>query len=99
MWSYQQKRARPLRCPGDFGRGILTLPFTACAPIAPKINGVPHHCRIERLKDFMPTATDTIEGLVQTEYKYGFYTDVETESAPPGLSEDIIRLISSKRRA
>ena len=37
----------------------------------------------------MPTATDTIEGLVQTEYKYGFYTDVETESAPPGLNEDI----------
>ena len=31
----------------------------------------------------MPTATDTIEGLVQSEYKYGFYTDVETESAPP----------------
>ncbi len=45
----------------------------------------------------MPTATDTIEGLVQQEYKYGFYTDVETESAPPGLSEDIIRLISSKK--
>ena len=45
----------------------------------------------------MPTATDTIEGLVQTEYKYGFYTDVETESAPPGLNEDIIRLISRKK--
>jgi Fe-S cluster assembly protein SufB len=45
----------------------------------------------------MPTATDTIEGLVQQEYKYGFYTDVETESAPPGLNEDIIRLISSKK--
>jgi Fe-S cluster assembly protein SufB len=45
----------------------------------------------------MPTATDTIEGLVQQEYKYGFYTDLETESAPPGLSEDIIRLISRKK--
>src|SRR5580698_7717362 len=45
----------------------------------------------------MPTATDTIEGLVQTEYKYGFVTDVETESAPPGLNEDIIRLISRKK--
>src|SRR5580698_2892284 len=45
----------------------------------------------------MPTATDTIEGLVQTEYKYGFYTDVETESAPPGLNEDTIRLISHKK--
>ncbi len=45
----------------------------------------------------MSTATETIEDLVQKEYKYGFYTDVETESAPPGLTEDIIRLISRKK--
>src|SRR6266478_4024363 len=46
----------------------------------------------------MSTATETIEGLVQKEYKYGFYTDVETDSAPPGLNEDIIRLISTKKK-
>ncbi len=46
----------------------------------------------------MSTATETIEGLVQQEYKYGFVTDVETESAPPGLNEDIIRLISHKKK-
>ncbi len=45
----------------------------------------------------MSTATETIEDLVKTEYKYGFVTDVETESAPPGLSEDTIRLISKKK--
>jgi len=45
----------------------------------------------------MSTATETIEDLVKTEYKYGFYTDVETESAPPGLSEDTIRMISRKK--
>jgi Fe-S cluster assembly protein SufB len=45
----------------------------------------------------MSTATETIEGFVKQEYKYGFYTDVETESAPPGLNEDIIRLISGKK--
>src|SRR5271169_2425973 len=45
----------------------------------------------------MSTATETIEDLVKTEYKYGFVTDVETESAPPGLNEDIIRLISRKK--
>ncbi|PWU17733.1 MAG: Fe-S cluster assembly protein SufB [Verrucomicrobia bacterium] len=45
----------------------------------------------------MSTATDTIEGLVKKEYKYGFYTDVEADAAPPGLNEDIIRLISSKK--
>jgi len=46
----------------------------------------------------MSTATETIEGLVKQEYKYGFYTDVETESAPPGLSEDTIRMISRKKK-
>jgi Fe-S cluster assembly protein SufB len=46
----------------------------------------------------MSTATETIEGLVQKEYKYGFYTDVEADSAPPGLNEDIVRLISSKKQ-
>jgi Fe-S cluster assembly protein SufB len=46
----------------------------------------------------MPTATETIETLVKQEYKYGFYTDVETESAPVGLNEDIIRLISTKKK-
>ncbi|MGD0260660.1 MAG: Fe-S cluster assembly protein SufB [Verrucomicrobiota bacterium] len=45
----------------------------------------------------MSTATETIEGLVQKEYKYGFYTDVEADAAPPGLNEDIIQLISAKK--
>src|SRR5262249_5991450 len=46
----------------------------------------------------MNTPTDTIEELVKTEYKYGFYTDVETDAAPPGLNEDIVRLISRKKQ-
>src|SRR5436189_3055887 len=46
----------------------------------------------------MSTATETIEGLVQKEYKYGFYTDVEADSAPPGVSEEIVRLISAKKK-
>jgi len=45
----------------------------------------------------MPTATDTIEALATQEYKYGFVTEVETESIPKGLNEDIIRLISTKK--
>jgi Fe-S cluster assembly protein SufB len=45
----------------------------------------------------MNTATQTIEGFVKQEYKYGFYTDVETDSAPPGLSEEVLRLISRKK--
>jgi Fe-S cluster assembly protein SufB len=45
----------------------------------------------------MSTSTQTIEQLANREYKYGFVTDVEQESAPRGLSEDIIRLISEKK--
>ncbi|HGY56390.1 MAG TPA: Fe-S cluster assembly protein SufB [Caldithrix abyssi] len=38
-----------------------------------------------------------IQSLTEQEYKYGFVTDIETESVPPGLNEDIIRLISQKK--
>src|SRR5881392_283725 len=41
--------------------------------------------------------TSTIEQIASQEYKYGFVTDVETDQAPPGLNEDIIRLISAKK--
>jgi Fe-S cluster assembly protein SufB len=46
----------------------------------------------------MSTATETIESLVKQDYKYGFVTDIEQESAPPGLNEDIIRFISAKKQ-
>ena len=46
----------------------------------------------------MSTASETIENLVKQDYKYGFVTDVETDSAPPGLNEDIIRLISTRKK-
>ena len=45
----------------------------------------------------MSSATETIEGFVKSEYKYGFITDIEAESAPPGLNEDIVRFISAKK--
>jgi len=37
-----------------------------------------------------------IEEVTQSEYKYGFVTDIETETAPKGLNEDIVRFISAK---
>jgi len=37
------------------------------------------------------------ELLTNREYKYGFVTDIETETIPKGLSEDTIRLLSSKK--
>src|SRR5262249_14989915 len=45
----------------------------------------------------MTTATQTIQELVNREYAAGFYTDIEMETAPKGLNEDIIRLISAKK--
>src|SRR5260370_15328288 len=38
-----------------------------------------------------------IEAQVLQPYKYGFVTDIESEVVPPGLSEDVIRLISRKK--
>jgi Fe-S cluster assembly protein SufB len=46
----------------------------------------------------MTTATRTIEELANREYQYGFVTDVETETVPKGLSEEVVRLISEKKR-
>jgi len=42
--------------------------------------------------------SSTIEQIASQEYKYGFVTDIESDVAPPGLNEDIIRLISSKKQ-
>jgi Fe-S cluster assembly protein SufB len=41
--------------------------------------------------------SSSIESLVNREYQYGFVTDVETDTIPPGLSDDVIRSISAKK--
>ena len=38
-----------------------------------------------------------IEEIASGDYKYGFTTDIETETIPVGLSEDVVRLISAKK--
>ena len=45
----------------------------------------------------MSAATDTIEEFASKEYKYGFVSEVESDTIPVGLSEDVIRTISSKK--
>jgi len=45
----------------------------------------------------MSRTTEKIEELAQRAYPYGFVTAIESESTPPGLSEDIVRLISAKK--
>jgi len=39
-----------------------------------------------------------IDSFTQGDYKFGFITDIETEMAPKGLNEDIIRFISAKKQ-
>mgnify|MGYP003327335310 CR=1 FL=1 len=39
----------------------------------------------------------SIDALVNKEYQYGFVTDVDADTIAPGLSEDVVRLISAKK--
>src|SRR5476649_1502853 len=41
--------------------------------------------------------SSSIETLVNKEYQYGFVTDIESDTIAPGLTEDTVRLISSKK--
>jgi len=43
------------------------------------------------------TETEQLEALARREYKYGFTTDIEQETVPPGLNEDTIAFISQKK--
>ncbi|MEE8273413.1 MAG: Fe-S cluster assembly protein SufB, partial [Alphaproteobacteria bacterium] len=48
----------------------------------------------------MAATTDTartVTSLADGEYKYGFVTDIESDFAPKGLDESIVRFISAKK--
>ncbi len=45
----------------------------------------------------MKTEQHSVEDLANREYQYGFVTDIDSDIVPPGLSEDVIRLISKKK--
>ena len=40
---------------------------------------------------------DIIDSAISQEYEYGFTTDIEQETIPPGLNENVIRIISAKK--
>ncbi len=42
--------------------------------------------------------SSSIDALVNREYQYGFTTDIEADTLPPGLSEDTVRFISAKKQ-
>jgi Fe-S cluster assembly protein SufB len=45
----------------------------------------------------MSTESQYIESLVNRRYEHGFVTDIESDNLPPGLDENIVRAISSKK--
>src|SRR5437899_1515797 len=66
----------------------------------------PYHERLQRLRVRRQRRrraapgvrmSSGIEAQVLQPYKYGFVTDIEADVVPPGLSEDVIRLISAKK--
>ena len=40
---------------------------------------------------------EAVREIIDREYAYGFHTDLETEVAPKGLNEDIVRFISARK--
>lgn len=40
---------------------------------------------------------DLLQGIADQEYRYGFVTDIDSDTIPPGLSEETVRLISEKK--
>ena len=45
----------------------------------------------------VPQTVDQVRRIDVDQYKYGFVTDIESDKAPKGLSEDIVRFISAKK--
>jgi Fe-S cluster assembly protein SufB len=57
------------------------------------------HAQIEAEESRInPETRETVESHTNQDYKWGFVTDIETDDAPPGLNEDIIRFISAKKK-
>ncbi len=45
----------------------------------------------------MSASVKQVEGLADSGYEHGFVTDIESDVIPPGLNEDVIRLISTRK--
>ncbi len=46
----------------------------------------------------MSDSMQTLEQHTKSDYKYGFSSDIDTEAFPKGLSEDVVRMISAKKK-
>jgi Fe-S cluster assembly protein SufB len=43
------------------------------------------------------SATQAVEAIVKSEYEHGFITEIESDTLPPGLDEDVVRTISARK--
>ena len=46
----------------------------------------------------MSTKNKDVVQLIEQKYRHGFVTDIESETVPPGLDEDVLRLLSRKKQ-
>ena len=46
----------------------------------------------------MSSKSQEVEALLGQKYRHGFVTDIESDSLPPGLDEDVVRAISLKKK-
>ncbi len=46
----------------------------------------------------MATEKEDLQRIAEEEYKYGFFTDVESDSLPPGLNEEVVKYISAVKK-
>lgn len=46
----------------------------------------------------MTKGHDTLDNIIGQDYQHGFVTEIETDTIPPGLNEDVIRHISAKKK-
>ncbi len=44
------------------------------------------------------SAENNVQTLIDRDYEHGFVTDIDTDTVPPGLNEEVIRLISDKKQ-
>ena len=50
-----------------------------------------------KMNDTLKKENTIIDETIGQDYKYGFVTDIEQETIPPGLNEDVIQIISAKK--
>ena len=43
-------------------------------------------------------SSEPIDALLGKSYRHGFVTDIDSDTLPPGLDEDVVRFISRKKR-